>query len=672
MGNVARLVLLLAVLLALPFTGGCGKIIVWVQDTSEEVTKEDPPPPEPDPPPQILFIFPMHYDITGGQTVNIRGFDFQANSMIYIDGVPCTNVTFTSSILISGDVPAHAVGTADVTVINPDGYSDTAPDAIVYTTGPVIRGLIPDQGTEAGGTNVNVSGFNFQTGLTLTFGANPGVNVTVVSPNSITCQSPPGPLGSVPVTVTNPDTQSFTFNYFLYTLAAPDIVSINPLQGTNMGGNTVTIDGAYFQPGCAVLFGTVQSPVVTFVNANQVTAMVPAGPHAVGPVDVLLINPDSQQDIFQSYTYIFTSPPPSVTSISPDFGPSTGGTAVVITGANFQPGATVTIGAFPAQAAVASATQINGTTGIASSLGATTTLDVIVTNPDTQSGSLSPGFTYTVPAGNRVSSYQIDGSANCDLWHLDFAANIGLLQGDMVGVGLHTNGADPQTDSYAEDFLQGEILGFASQYYLRNFDGTKVPGTSFNICFVGVQPTTPWVPPPATTGPAQAFMYNIMHFGGTGIGGGVLGVAWVDSTSDAQGNPTNQRRENNSSANGNGVFTGAISAGGSLSPALSATDRQYLDGSYWLGKGTATQDARFTAIRNLMGQWGSRIAQVTQHECGHSLGMVITARNAGVTGAHCPVTNCPMYPVASWGNTAFCTGATSCTAELANALGYSP
>jgi hypothetical protein len=86
---------------------------------------------------------------------------------------------------------------------------------------------------------------------------------------------------------------------------------------------------------------------------------------------------------------------PTVTAISPNSGSISGGTSVTITGTGFVSGATVSIGG-------ASATGV--TFGSATSLTATTPArssgaqNVVVTNPDGQTGTLSSGFTYLAAA----------------------------------------------------------------------------------------------------------------------------------------------------------------------------------------------------------------------------------------------------------------------------------
>ena len=87
----------------------------------------------------------------------------------------------------------------------------------------------------------------------------------------------------------------------------------------------------------------------------------------------------------------YALPAPTVTSISPTAGLMVGGAGVTISGANFQSGATVTIGGVAAtNVTVVSSTLITATTpaGIAGAQ------EVVVTTPDTQTVALANGFTY--------------------------------------------------------------------------------------------------------------------------------------------------------------------------------------------------------------------------------------------------------------------------------------
>ena len=105
---------------------------------------------------------------------------------------------------------------------------------------------------------------------------------------------------------------------------------------------------------------------------------------------------------------------PKVDAVSPSSGPATGGNAVVISGSGFATGATVTIGGTSASATVAGSTTINAIAPAHAS-GA---VNVVVTNPGGQSGTLPNGYTYgsAPPSGETVlladdfNNGAIDGS----------------------------------------------------------------------------------------------------------------------------------------------------------------------------------------------------------------------------------------------------------------------
>jgi hypothetical protein len=675
MKTIENAFLLLALVAMIPCLTGCSDFgTTWNKLTGQEEEEEAPAEA-----PSILFMHPGQVPTSGGCILSVHGFNFETGSLVIIDGIECP-ITFKSAIEIDTVAPPHAEGVVDVTVLNPDGQSGTASGSLTYTSGPILTGISPNNGPRTGGTTLTVNGFNFQAGCTVKVGANSATGVSVLSATTVTCTTPAGTLGAQQVLLTNPDTRTATFDSFTYLEPPPVLNTVSPSSGTNMGGTVCTLSGVEFRSGCTVLFGSLSAASVTFVNSTTVTATTPAGPHAAGAVSVTLRNSDGQQSVKASgFTYTFANPAPTVTAISPTSGPNTGGTPVTVTGTGFLTGATLTLGSYSATSVVrVSATQITANTGAAPGITSNTTVNVVVTNPDTQTGTRANAFTYTAsggpgPSGNRVATYTIDTSANCDLWFFDYPAQITRFRNVMIAGGLHTNGASATTDAAVEDWLQAEILGYQSQYYRRNHSGAKVSGTSFNICFVGTTPPSPWIPPPSTQGNKQANQYNRFEFSDTNpSGGGAMGTAYVDS-SISGGMPTNGKRENNSRANGLGTFmtvvwnslasSGRVSV---LNPALSASDLNYVNGTYTLGSGTAAQDARFTAIQTRINNFASGLAQVTMHEVGHSVGLVITTR---ASGGHCTGSTCPMKAVGTWGQTTWCS---NCTTELAASLGYSP
>src|SRR5207248_799697 len=102
---------------------------------------------------------------------------------------------------------------------------------------------------------------------------------------------------------------------------------------------------------------------------------------------------------------------PTVTSISPNSGTANGGTAATVRGTGFQSGATVKLGGTAAiNVVVASSPSITATTAAH----AAGVVDVVVTNTDAQSGTLTSGYTYTAttPAPTITSISPNSGTAN--------------------------------------------------------------------------------------------------------------------------------------------------------------------------------------------------------------------------------------------------------------------
>ena len=91
---------------------------------------------------------------------------------------------------------------------------------------------------------------------------------------------------------------------------------------------------------------------------------------------------------------------PTISLVSPSSGTTAGGTSVTITGTGFQSGATVTFGGTASSAVTFnSATQLTAATPAR----AAGLVDVVVTNPDTQSATATNAFTYVVPGPLLVS-----------------------------------------------------------------------------------------------------------------------------------------------------------------------------------------------------------------------------------------------------------------------------
>jgi hypothetical protein len=88
---------------------------------------------------------------------------------------------------------------------------------------------------------------------------------------------------------------------------APTLVSVEPAMGSTRGGDSVVVTGSGFVFGTAVSFGEVAAPSVSILDSNGTRLRVVTPPHAAGPVDVVVTNPDGRSaTLFAAYT--FTAP----------------------------------------------------------------------------------------------------------------------------------------------------------------------------------------------------------------------------------------------------------------------------------------------------------------------------------------------------------------------------
>ncbi len=175
---------------------------------------------------------------------------------------------------------------------------------------------------------------------------------------------------------------------------APQVASISPNTGTASGGTRVTITGTGFLSGATVSLGGTPATSVSLASSTSIMATTPA--HAAGAANVMVTNTDAQSGTLAGgYAYTAPHPAPTVTAITPNSGTINGGTAVTIAGTGFLAGASVKLGGTSAAGVtIVSGTSITATTP-AHAAGA---VSVVVTNTDTQIGTLTNGYTYVDPS----------------------------------------------------------------------------------------------------------------------------------------------------------------------------------------------------------------------------------------------------------------------------------
>ena len=256
-----------------------------------------------------------------------------------------------------------------------------------------VSSISPASGPTSGGTSVTITGNNFGDNVSVDFGnGNPATNVDRHSSTEITCTSPSG-SGTVSVIVDTSNGNFTLSNAFTY-VAAPTVTSISPTSGPAAGGTSVTITGTGFTGTTGVKIGGAAATGVSVVNSTTITATTPAG--TAGTASVLVTTPGGTNAANTLFTYVGA---PTVSSISPIYGPVTGGTPVTITGTNLANATAVDFGSNSATITADTSTSIAVTSpaGTAGEPVAVTVTTVGGTSSVTHSSNLeeSPqAFTY--------------------------------------------------------------------------------------------------------------------------------------------------------------------------------------------------------------------------------------------------------------------------------------
>ena len=161
----------------------------------------------------------------------------------------------------------------------------------------------------------------------------------------------------------------------------PSLVSVSPNSGPIGGGTLVNINGKNLQGTTAVMFGSTASPYVINRSRHRVQAISPAATGSTSPVDIQVTTGNGTSAVVAGDQFNYVSVP-TIQSVRPQTGATTGGDQVTISGAGFVNVSAVDFdtgsNAEPAAFTVDSANAISAITPAH----AAGTVDVTVTTPD--------------------------------------------------------------------------------------------------------------------------------------------------------------------------------------------------------------------------------------------------------------------------------------------------
>jgi hypothetical protein len=323
-------------------------------------------------------------------------------------GITVNSTTYNSATQVTANVTIAAgasAGIGDVTVTNGDAGVGTGTGKFTVNAGPTVTSATPSSRPRgATAQNIVIAGSGFVSGATASFsGSGITVNSTTFNnANQVTANitvAAGATVGSGNVTVVNPDAGS-GLGTNVFTVNALPTVTTATSGGQGATNLNVVITGTGFLNGAGASFSgsgiTVNN--TTFNSATQLTASVTiASNAATGTRTVTVLNPDGGSGVGTNKFTVNAAP--TITSLAPStHTKSSNGLSVVITGTGFVNGAIVTLVATAGTVPVVATTTWNSATKITITLNvpnATSTDNVVVTNPDGGTVTKIAGFTAT-------------------------------------------------------------------------------------------------------------------------------------------------------------------------------------------------------------------------------------------------------------------------------------
>lgn len=288
--------------------------------------------------PTITGVSPNAAHILGGTVIYISGTGFvrEGTTQVLVGTTPATNVgVFPAgygNFYIKATVPAGTAGAKGVKVINPDNSNTTATGKFSYIAAPEATSIYPESGAVSGGNRVQIRGVGFTPvgGLHVKFWEADGINCQVDERGTqVTVTSPAGAAGDVFCSVANSDGSSAAkpFEYVSLSLATS-----TPESGPAMGGTLIGITGYGIAQNPTVLVGGVPATNVAVEGSSRIVCKIP--PHALGKVDVQVINPNNDAAGFaQAFEYVSGV---KINSLFAGKGPDIGGEIIHISARNVE------------------------------------------------------------------------------------------------------------------------------------------------------------------------------------------------------------------------------------------------------------------------------------------------------------------------------------------------
>ena len=309
--------------------------------------------------PVIVSFTPVSGVNTATLPLTVNGSNFRAGATVTITNntttktVAATSVTNTQ-IKCSLPLTGLPFGLYNLTVRNTDGSFFTMPDTFTITNSvPAITTVAPVSGYIDSQVQVTISGSKFLNGLQVIL-----INGSTTIPGTVSAFTVTKFTGTFPLTgssagiynltVTNPGGPSATKqNCFTITApgTAPTITNVTPASGVNTAALAITIIGSNIRAGATVIItnGTTTKTVAgTLTGSTQIKCTLPLTGLTIGLYNLTVRNTDGS-NLTLADLFTVTNPVPTITTVAPVSGYSTGSVPIAISGSKFVNGVQATL-----------------------------------------------------------------------------------------------------------------------------------------------------------------------------------------------------------------------------------------------------------------------------------------------------------------------------------------
>lgn len=303
-------------------------------------------------------IAPSRIPTDGGVEVTIEGEGFGDPTAVSFSGDSALRVNRIDRTLLRAVAPPGEVGAADVRITT-QAESHVVEEGVEYVEPLEIESVRPAAGPTAGGESVTVEVSGLRADASVEFG---GSEATVLRQDlqngEIEVETPAHAAGLVDVSVQSDGDAAIARDHYLYRDSdSPTVAAIDPDVGPTSGGTEASLIGEGLDASnLEVTFGGAPATLVetkpTFVrlktpsgDPGAVDVVATAGASELGRID----------DGFEYRETIWLD------DVSPDRGPASGGTKVVLKGSGFQSAERVSFGHLPAEFSISSNERIEAT-----------------------------------------------------------------------------------------------------------------------------------------------------------------------------------------------------------------------------------------------------------------------------------------------------------------------